>query len=138
MKELKKLKFYFEDLNDMGIKTPSIAGEIGERIIAEMVNGELAKFNQKGYDVLESDGTKRQVKTRVDYGDYAHSTIIFDLKDNDWDIADLIIIDPAGEVIRHEEISKEMVRELAWVTAKGTLRMNFGKIDKHTVKAVLV
>ena len=133
--EIQKLQTIFTDLSDMGIKTTSLAGEIGERMIQEKIGGELAKFNQTGFDVVNKfDGTKHQVKARVYYGDGKQSgnpeSFLFSVKDNDWDILDLLVLNHSGQNIRWATLTKEQVKDVANVNKAGNFNLTFNMLDK--------
>jgi len=49
---------------DAGFTTNNITGEAGEYVAAKFYNSELCSNNQKGYDLIDSDGRRIQVKTR--------------------------------------------------------------------------
>ena len=132
--EVFKLMNIFGQLSDMGIKAPSVAGEIGERMILLKTGGTLAKFNQKGFDVVEPQGDKHQVKTRVYYGkgkqQGTSGTFLFKVKDNEWDVLDMFVLDSKGNTIRWAVLTKEEVREIASVDKNGHFSLTFDLLDK--------
>ena len=131
--EVFKLMNIFGQLSDMGIKSTSLAGEIGERMILEKTGGTLAKFNQKGFDVVEPYGDKHQVKVRVYYGKGRQQgtpgTFLFQVKDNDWDVLDMFVLDSQGNTIRWAVLTKEEVRKIAKVNKNGQFRLTFDMLD---------
>jgi len=114
--EIKKLLISYRDiqnqLRDAGVtRTGKVVGDYGEYIASKKLDLKLEKSTNKGYDAIDSNGRKYEIKTRK--ATHYNRPTIFPVKkeqlqssdfliyvefDDDWDLAKLLKI-PTSEVI---------------------------------------
>jgi len=98
------------NINDVALS--GLAGALGERIIAQMYSADLAKSCQKGYDVINSLGSKRQVKTRAFIGKWDKNQLNHNVNPyGNYDVLDLLTINDVGDIISIDTFDKSVVVE---------------------------
>jgi len=103
----------------------SLEGELMERVVADAYGGTLAPPTTKSVDVVLTDGTGVQVKTRsLPRGD----TRFWQFDDFEFDIAVVVSMDrDSGEIIFAREIGRPEMEDKAVVHTGGGYRLRMGK-----------
>lgn len=91
-------------------KPLGITGEIGEAVAAKKLNLSLADARQAGYDAVDGEGRKIQIKSRV-VGNISKITgRMGAIKvTNDWDCVQLVIMTDDFDVVAIYEADRESV-----------------------------
>ena len=100
-----------------------ITGEVAEYEAARILNLQLAKVRQAGYDAKRSDGTKIQIKGRVRFEGSKTNQRLGRLQLNkEWDSVILVMLDNEFMPISIHEASRARVKDA--LTAPGSITRN--------------
>ena len=110
-----KLQEYWKAYNAMvklakevGITSSNVVGEYTERICADILGLELAPSNQSGFDAVDADGKRVQIKgRRINSGNTAKLTTLWNL---DFDYIVAVVFDDEGSIKFVQKITVEAVR----------------------------
>ena len=130
--EIKKLLLQYNEilkkLRDNGIiRTSKLVGEYGEYVAIKKLGLELAKSGNRGYDAIDSNGKKYEIKTRKSMSYNKATKFEVRNKKLDFDFLICIVFDDDWNLTKFYKIPSSKV-----VLSKGTMTIK-KELEKYNI-----